>query len=410
MNLVVLCDSYPLRNGEFFLDDEMDTLSSYFKKIYLFCIGDDQVLDKRSTPDNMVVIPLNLKLTMAGIIALTPSILPNLNILLGELINVKKVFEISVSSKIVKIATKELLLAISLKARLKKEIKRLGLLDTETVFYSYWHDYKALALALMKHKGGVKAVSRAHGWDVDYQRHSPPYLPFKKKILSSLDFTFCISTFGKKTFSQLLDGRYDSKVFEARLGKINDRHPIKDQNGNSITICSCSSLIPLKRVHLIAELVAGLGSNAQWVHFGDGPLRGSLEENIRTNFPNLKYKIMGNVSNASILDYYTSHYIDLFINASETEGIPVSIMEAQSAGIPVLATNVGGTSEIVNQENGFLIDKDFEIEMVVTLISSYLNSPKDVKLDKRIASYQNWKEYYNAEKNYKEFAESLLLL
>jgi len=49
------------------------------------------------------------------------------------------------------------------------------------------------------------------------------------------------------------------------------------------------------------------------------------------------------------------------MNLSETEGIPVSIMEAQSAGVPILATNLGGTSEIVNNENGFLVEKDFNL-------------------------------------------------
>ncbi|NCO54621.1 MAG: glycosyltransferase, partial [Bacteroidetes bacterium] len=67
--------------------------------------------------------------------------------------------------------------------------------------------------------------------------------------------------------------------------------------------------------------------------------------------------------------------VDLFINVSESEGIPVSIMEALSAGIPVIATNVGGTNEIVNNDVGFLIDKEFEINTAVNIINNYLNSP-----------------------------------
>ena len=44
--------------------------------------------------------------------------------------------------------------------------------------------------------------------------------------------------------------------------------------------------------------------------------------------------------------------VDLFLTVSANEGIPVSIMEAQSFGIPVIATDVGGISEIVNNVNG----------------------------------------------------------
>ena len=48
-----------------------------------------------------------------------------------------------------------------------------------------------------------------------------------------------------------------------------------------------------------------------------------------------------------MLDYYKNNIIDIFINLSASEGIPVSIMDAISFGIPCIATNVGGTGEIV---------------------------------------------------------------
>ena len=48
----------------------------------------------------------------------------------------------------------------------------------------------------------------------------------------------------------------------------------------------------------------------------------------------------------------------MFINLSSSEGIPVSIMEAQSFGIPVIATNVGGSGEIVVSETGVLVDEN----------------------------------------------------
>jgi glycosyltransferase involved in cell wall biosynthesis len=79
-------------------------------------------------------------------------------------------------------------------------------------------------------------------------------------------------------------------------------------------------------------------------------------------------------------------------------------MEAQSAGIPVLATNVGGTSEIVNNENGFLVDKDFDMDKVVSIIQNYLTSSNDERQLKRYISHENWRQNYNAETNYKEFA------
>ena len=143
-----------------------------------------------------------------------------------------------------------------------------------------------------------------------------------------------------------------------------------------------------------------------WVHFGDGSLKKEIE--FQANKMNLSFEIKGNVENNEILDFYNENFVDLFFNVSEFEGIPVSIMEAQSAGIPVLATDVGGTSEIVNNKNGFLIEKDFNVSSVVEIIQNYLNeSPENIKL-KRNLSHTNWLEKYTAEKNYTEFAQLIL--
>jgi glycosyltransferase involved in cell wall biosynthesis len=117
--------------------------------------------------------------------------------------------------------------------------------------------------------------------------------------------------------------------------------------------------------------------------------------------------MLGHVPNSELRDLLTKEYFDLFINLSETEGIPVTIMEAQSAGIPVLATNVGGTSEIVNTQNGFLVEKDFTSESTLTIISNFLSSDETEKQQKRNASFENWRQNYNATSNYSQFVEIL---
>jgi glycosyltransferase involved in cell wall biosynthesis len=109
-----------------------------------------------------------------------------------------------------------------------------------------------------------------------------------------------------------------------------------------------------------------------------------------------------------VREFLSEQYIDLFINLSETEGIPVSIMEAQSAGITVLATAVGGTPEIVNNENGILVEKDENDEIITQKIIDYFNLPKEEKQKKRELSFQNWKENYNAETNYTHFIQTVL--
>ena len=147
--------------------------------------------------------------------------------------------------------------------------------------------------------------------------------------------------------------------------------------------------------------------NIRWVHFGDGPLRKELEQMAKEKLSNVKYEFQGIVANDKILDFYADNHVDLFINLSSSEGIPVSIMEALSAGIPVVATNVGGTAEAVNSQNGFLIPVNFNISDVALTITNYLNLEPAQQLQYRQNAYEFWKENFEAGKNYTTFVKTL---
>ena len=105
-----------------------------------------------------------------------------------------------------------------------------------------------------------------------------------------------------------------------------------------------------------------------------------------------------------IQEIYKNYYFDFFINTSLYEGLPVSIMEAFSFGIPAIATNVGGTSEIVNSENGVLIDKDFDPkEVAETIVQIYNNNLNNL----RVNAWKTWKEKFDAEKNYERLIDTM---
>ena len=99
--------------------------------------------------------------------------------------------------------------------------------------------------------------------------------------------------------------------------------------------------------------------------------------------------------------------IDLFLNVSESEGIPVSIMEAISAGIPVIATDVGGTSEIVNDSFGTLIPKYFLINDLAKIIFQFNRKREEQKKQMKTNAKKFWSENFDAMKNYQMFAEFL---
>ena len=112
----------------------------------------------------------------------------------------------------------------------------------------------------------------------------------------------------------------------------------------------------------------------------------------------------GGVDNLTILQYYNTHKIDCFIHTSEKEGLPVSIMEAESAGIPVVATNVGGIREMIDG-NGVLLASDPDIDTVSKAVISCLRCPNDQKEAMSARSKEIWNEKFNARKNAVVFAE-----
>jgi glycosyltransferase involved in cell wall biosynthesis len=252
-------------------------------------------------------------------------------------------------------------------------------------------------------------ISRAHSSDIFAFRSTLNYLPYKRFILSNIDQTYSISEIGKKELEKYVDKNNFRKVAISKLGKQNKRNPLFEKTTDKIIICSCSHFNHLKRVHLIPRILKKINiPNLHWVHFGWGYPEYEKMVHEELQDINFTFELKGETENESILDFYGNQYVDIFINLSTHEGIPVSIMEAFSAGIPVMATDVGGVSEIVDENCGFLIEKDFNSELIAKKLNEYFNSPKETQIDKREMALLQWEHNYNADKNYHYFYNHLL--
>lgn len=273
-----------------------------------------------------------------------------------------------------------------------------------SIVYSYWFSSVVEALVNKKKQDdSFKIITRVHGGDL-YEEISPlGFFPFRRKIINKIDKILTISTHGLF----YLKNKYNLDNIEvSRLGTINKDDISKSSSTGNISIVSVSNIIDVKRVYLIAESVIELASsntdfNVIWNHFGDGAQRLFVEKILeKVNIVNLKYKFHGMVSNSKIFNFYRNENIDLFINLSLSEGVPVSIMEAISFGIPILATNVGGVSEIVNNTTGILLEGELSKERV----SASIIKMKRMNYDRsKIINF--WNDNYNAEINYNSFSD-----
>ena len=85
-------------------------------------------------------------------------------------------------------------------------------------------------------------------------------------------------------------------------------------------------------------------------------------------------EFLGNLPHDTVLQYLKTEPVDLMLNTSSSEGVPVSIMRAYSHGIPVVATDVGGNSEIVLKEH--LIPSNPNSEDIAKIINEWTDDPQ----------------------------------
>lgn len=98
-----------------------------------------------------------------------------------------------------------------------------------------------------------------------------------------------------------------------------------------------------KRLDLWLEAAARLGPATRLLLVGDGPLRAEVEARARSL--GLTGRVVFAGLQAEVRPFYGA--MDLFMSSSEFEGLPLALLEAMAAGLPVVVTAVGGVPEVV---------------------------------------------------------------
>jgi glycosyltransferase involved in cell wall biosynthesis len=105
---------------------------------------------------------------------------------------------------------------------------------------------------------------------------------------------------------------------------------------------------------------------------GDGPLFSDIKRLAKKLNIHNKINFVGYTSNVKsfLLD------ADVFVLISNWEGLPLTILEAMSARLPIVASNVGGVSECVTEhKNGFLIESE-DISKLTLSLNKLIESPE----------------------------------
>ena len=122
---------------------------------------------------------------------------------------------------------------------------------------------------------------------------------------------------------------------------------------DTLTIGTVARLDPVKDLATLIHATASLAGRrpAALVVVGDGPERAALEAVARETQNPPAIHFLGHRADAR----EGLQACDIYANSSISEGVSLTILEAMAAGLPVVATNVGGTPEVVDDTCGRLV-------------------------------------------------------
>lgn len=240
---------------------------------------------------------------------------------------------------------------------LQRELSPLKEFQTIKAFRFLYQKYQPDIIHLHSSKVGFlgrlafpknKIVYTVHGFDsirIAYRK----YLPLERILQKRCNAIVGVSEYDRinllgEGITNSVESVYNGVV---KLGKLNE-NPFIDLGTFRKKILCIARLSPQKNIDVFLEIASMLPDYAFiWI--------GNQHEFSEYHLKNVFF--MGSLSNAGAYN----EYADLFILPSNYEGLPMTIIEAMAFGKPVVASKVGGISEIVVDDvNGFTVENSAE--------------------------------------------------
>lgn len=411
--LILLTNYYPFYKGEEYLESEIHYLSKNFEQIFIIStMVSDEMEQTRQVPKNVVVLPVGIKHSKVGKLKMFANQFRNINKDKDKKLMIKEDSKNKFINKLYCYYFESRSMDIYEKVEEKLDKYDFNKFSSITI-YSYWlYVTSRVGIELknnyFKNKN-PKIISRAHRYDL-YEYAAPlKYLPQRDFLLKSIDKIYPCSQDGVDILNETYP-KYSNKIEVRRLGTISTNVFAKNKN-DKLYIVSCSVVRKVKRIDLLIESLVELEKRNipfLWTHIGGGPEFEKIKKIAREKLNEDNFKFTGFVKNQDVLDWYKENYATVFVNLSSSEGVPVAIMEAISMRLPVIATDAGGTREIVeNEVNGYLLPLECYASQVADKLINIKNMTKEEYNNLCENALNIWNEKSNAHTLYSDFAQEL---
>jgi glycosyltransferase involved in cell wall biosynthesis len=415
---VVFTLHYPFHFSDSYINEEINYISEGFEKVLIVSSNmvDEQT---RIVPSNVEAFRFRPEITLTSKLrALTLVFRP---FFYKEIRGIQSRYAVTLSFAILKELFAYYARAIETKLFLAELLKKHNFCAQETLIYTYWMLEPTLAASLLKQANkDLIIISRAHSQDVYFDRLPIKYQPYKLFVFNSLSNLYFISEHARSYFQKIhqLTREEKGRTRLSRIGVKNHQTFLPSITRITFKILSVAYVQKLKRIDLIVKSLALLKDvQIEWHHVGHSYHHDLVFEEVSSlavsllNNTNVSFLFMGERQKEQLYNLYKEHNYDCFLSLSETEGIPVSMMEAMSYSVPVISTNVGGVAEIVeDRKNGFLLPSNPTSEEAADKLKEFFSLSIDKRDFLRQNAYNTWNEKFNAEKNYQSFVQEILAL
>ena len=239
------------------------------------------------------------------------------------------------------------------------------------------HEYKTDLLALLLSRStGATPLATAHGWTGHSRRERLVYYPADKRVLGRFPAVVAVSSEVKAELIShgcrpervrvLLNG-IDHRAFRRDPGRVPEARARFGLVDGQFTIGAVGRLEPQKRFDLLIAAFDRLRKTRpllQLLIAGDGSLRHALQADIDARRLGSACRLLGHLDDVPMFH----HAIDLFVQSSSYEGTPNAVLEAMALGTPLVATAVGGTTELVTDGREGLVVPPEDVDALVAAI------------------------------------------
>ncbi len=174
----------------------------------------------------------------------------------------------------------------------------------------------------------------------------------------------------------------------------------QELNLSKFVLLSVGNLIELKGHHLVIQAMNKLPDSVLMI-VGEGEMRHKLEKLALQSGVGDRVRFLDNVSQSELCKLYNA--ADVLVLASSREGMANVLLESLACGTPVIATNVGGNREVVQDREVGLILKTRSVEDIVSGIRSLKSSYPSRDSVRKYAETLSWSEISSSIK--KSFSE-----